>query len=117
MAKRNVKATQKVFDFPFNGKNYKVNLKVEHYQDNGNIAIEAYHHGEPFATISVNIPGALSKADGKDHIVLDLNNYQLTSFGPMFAEGLLIPTGRRVSSGFCTYPICKVDLTKLEETR
>ena len=40
MAKRNVKALQKVFDFPLNGKNYKVNLKVEHYQDNGNIALK-----------------------------------------------------------------------------
>lgn len=117
MAKRNVKALQKVFNFPLNGKNYKVNLKIEHYQENGNIALEAYHHGEDFATLSVNIPGALSKEDGKDHIVLDLNNFQLTSFGPMFAEGVLIPTGRRVSSGFCSYPIYKVDLTQLQETR
>lgn len=113
MAKRNVKATQKVFDFPFNGKNYKVNLKVEHYQDNGNLAIEAYHHGKPFATISVNIPGALTKKEGKDHIVLDLNNLELASFVPLFQEGVLIPTGRRVCSGFCTYPIYKVDLTKI----
>jgi hypothetical protein len=117
MAKRNVKATQKVFDFPFNGKNYKVNLKVEHYQDNGNIAIEAYHHGEPFATISVNIPGALSKKKGQDHIVLDTNNYQLDSFVPLFEKKVLIPAGSNVCSGFCTYPICKVDLTQLEETR
>lgn len=117
MAKRNVKAAQKVFDFPFNGKTYKVNLKVEHYQDNGNLALEAYHHGEAFATLSVNIPGALSKDEGKDHIVLDLNNLQLTSVGPLFAAGVLIPTGRRVSSGFCTYPIYKVDLKQLKETR
>lgn len=117
MAKRNVKANLKVFDFPFNGKNYKINLKVEHYQDNGNLALEAYHHGKAFATISVNIPGALTKAEGKDHIVLDLNNLQLTSVAPLFAEGVLIPTGRRVSSGFCTYPIYKVDLAQLKEVR
>lgn len=113
MTRKNVKALQKVFNFPLNGKTYKINLKIEHYQDNGNIALEAYHHGEEFATLSVNIPGALSKAEGKDHIVFDLNNFQLTSVVPLFAEGVLIPTGRRVCSGFCTYPIYKVDLTKI----
>jgi hypothetical protein len=113
MAKRNVKAKEKIFNFPMNGKTYKINLKVLHYQENDNIALEAYHHGEDFATLSVNIPGALTKADGKDHIVLDLNNFQLTSFVPLFQEGVLIPTGRRVASGFCVYPIYKVDLTKI----
>lgn len=107
------KTAQKIFKFPLNGKTYKVTLKLEHYADNGNIALEAYNKGEDFATLSVNIPGALTKADGKDHIVLDLNNFQLTSFVPLFQEGVLIPTGRRVASGFCVYPIYKVDLTKI----
>lgn len=113
MARRNVKALQKVFNFPLNGNNYKINLKIEHYQENGNIALEAYHHGEDFATLSVNIPGALSKKKGQDHIVLDTNNFQLSSFAPLFEQGVLIPAGSNVSSGFCTYPICKVDLKQI----
>lgn len=107
MARRNVKALQKVFNFPLNGKNYKINLKLEHYQENGNIALEAYHHGEDFATLSVNIPGALSKEDGKDHIVLDLNNFQLTSFGPCLQKGCLSRQVAVLVAGFAATPFTK----------
>jgi hypothetical protein len=104
----------RIFNFPFLGKTYKVQFKAEHYACNGNLALQAYtEDGEPFADVSVNVMGALSADDGKDHICLDVNNLPMSSFGEIVKAGVLTPTGRQAESGFCTYPIYKVDLTKI----
>ena len=104
----------KIFNFPFLGKTYKICFKTEHYAYNGNLALQAYtRDGEPFADVSVNVMGALSAEEGKDHICLDSNNLPMSSFEEIVKAGVLTPTGRQAQSGFCTYPIYKVDLTKI----
>lgn len=104
----------KIFNFPFLGKTYKIWLKEEHYASNGNLALQAYtDEGEPFAMISTNVEGALTKAEGKDHICLDNNNLPISSFEEIVKAGVLTPTGRQACNGFCKYPIYKVDLTKI----
>ena len=104
----------KIFNFPFLGTDYKIWLKEEHYASNGNLALQAYTaEGEPFAMISTNVEGALTPTEGKDHICLDDNNLPLKSFDNLMNAGVLIPTGRHAQSGFCNYPIYKVDLSKI----
>ena len=106
--------SNKFFKFPFLGTDYEICLKVEHYASNGNLALEAYtKEGEPFATISTNVEGALTKEQGKDHICLDDNNLPIKSFDNLMKAGVLIPTGGWAFSGFCKYPIYKVDLSKI----
>ena len=104
----------KFFKFPFLGTDYNICLIEKHYASNGNLALEAYtDEGEPFAMISTNIEGALTPAEGKDHICLDDNNLPIKSFDNLMNAGVLIPTGRHAQSGFCNYPIYKVDLSKI----
>ena len=104
----------KIFKFPFLGKTYEIFFKTEHYAYNGNLALQAYtKEGEPFADVSVNVMGALSAEEGKDHICVDVNNLPMASFGEIVKAGVLTPTGRQAQSGFCTYPIYKVDFTKI----
>lgn len=106
--------SNKLFVFPFLGTDYKIWLKEEHYASNGNLALEAYtDKGEPFATISVNLEGVLTPAEGKDHICLDTNNLPEKSFDGLVEAGVLTPTGLVAHSGFCKYPIYKVDLSKI----
>lgn len=106
--------SNKFFKFPFLGTDYNIRLIEKHYASNGNLALEAYtDEGEPFAMISTNIEGALTPAEGKDHICLDDNNLPIKSFDNLMNAGVLIPTGRHVQSGFCNYPIYKVDLSKI----
>lgn len=106
--------SSKFFKFPFHGTTYNISLEEEHYASNGNLALQAYtDEGEDFATISTNIEGALSASEGKDHICLDCNNLPMESFDELVNAGVLIPTGRSAFSGFCCYPIYKVDLTKI----
>lgn len=104
----------RIFNFPFLGRTYKVYFKAEHYASNGNLALQAYtKDGEPFTDVSVNVTGALGAEDGKDHICVDANNLPMSSFVEIVKAGVLTPTGRQAESGFCTYPIYKVDLTKI----
>jgi hypothetical protein len=104
----------RIFNFPFLGKTYKIFFKSERYACNGNLALQAYtEDGEPFADVSVNITGALGAEEGNDHVCVDVNNLPMASFGEIVKAGVLIPTGRQAQSGFCTYPIYKVDLAKI----
>lgn len=106
--------SNKFFKFPFLGTDYNICLKEEHYASNGNLALQAYtDEGEPFAMISTNVEGALTPKEGKDHICLDNNNLPEKSFEGLVKAGVLTPTGMAACSGFCKYPIYKVDLSKI----
>lgn len=103
-----------IFNFPFLGTDYKIWFKVEHYASNGNLALQAYTaEGEPFAMISTNVEGALTKEEGKDHICFDSNNLPAKLFDVLVKAGVLTHTGRWAQSGFCQYPVYKVDLAKI----
>lgn len=106
--------SHKLFIFPFLGTDFKIWLKEEHYASNGNLALEAYtKEGEPFATISTNVEGALTKEEGKDHVCLDTNNLPAKLFDGLVKAGVIMHTGRWAQSGFCQYPVYKVDLAKI----
>jgi len=105
--------SKKFFKFPFLGTDYEISLKEEHYAFNDNLALQAYtKEGEPFATLSVNL-NVFTPEEGKDHICLDTNNLPIKSFDGLVEAGVLRPTGEVAHSGFCKYPIYKVDLSKI----
>ena len=107
--------SDKYFKLPFLGSTYNIRLKAEHYANNGALAIDAYTDGgEPFATISKNIIGALNPEERSDHICVDINNLPFKTIEPLVKAGVLTYTGRMAPNGFCQYPIYKVDLTKIQ---
>lgn len=65
----------------------------------------------PVAKITVCVPGS---SLAKDETVLDTNNCPWAlEFIKKYELGL--DTGRRVSSGFCVYPIVKLNLRQLRK--
>lgn len=108
----------KFYTIPFLGKKESVALTLGHYMSNGNIAVQAVtKDGEPWATFSINIEGGMSKEMGTDHIFLDTNTYPEEVFKPFIEAGIISSPKdvRVVQSGFCFYPIVKVDKDKFVE--
>ncbi len=99
------------FNVPFFGKQEEIYLTTANYADNGNLSVRSICAEGPFASISTNIVGALSKEDGKDHICLD-HNLPHEVARVLEEKGYITPTGRSVTSGFVQFHIYKVDLTK-----
>ena len=51
---------------------------------------------------------------GPEYAFFDLNNYDYI-YVWMMEEGICMPTGRFVDSGFCIYPEVKFDLDMLQD--
>lgn len=101
---------------PFNvktyGKEYKIVLTLSTYEFNGATALIAYNCNEKgkktdlHAVISVNINGYCIY---KDEIIADTNNCEKL-VDELMKNNILTETGETVSSGFCTYPIMKINM-------
>lgn len=78
------------------------------YGYNNNLAVMAYEDdGEPYGRLTVNIDKLPN-----DEAALDTNNWKDAE---SVAKSLgAVPTGKMLASGFCTYPVYKFDLSKLE---
>ena len=91
-------------------KGYKIiGIEINNYTSNGNTAISLIclddNIPSPFATITVNFDEKLEK----DMAYIDTNNCP-------WAESILtennwgVPTGKQMASGFCIYPLYKLNL-------
>lgn len=90
---------------------YNIFLDIARYSYNNNIAIQLFDEedGCPFATITTNIIGLPN-----DCIAIDTNN---CPWAEDFLDdlGVLIEPLGEIQSGFCEYPVYKIDLEKLEQ--
>ena len=88
---------------------YDVGIRLENYVNNNNTCISLYDEdGCPFAIITTNIEKL-----PKEYACIDTNNYHwATKF--LTDNDLGEPTECYMNSGFCTYPIYKLNLNKLK---
>ena len=87
-------------------------LMVARYQADNSRAIEVRNNEDgPIARITVCIPG---NSMAEDEVVLDTNNCPWAiDFIKKYELGT--ETGRTVRSGYCEYPVVKIDIKKIEE--
>lgn len=87
-------------------------LQVGRYQADNSRAIEIWNREDgPIARITVYITGSML---AEDETVLDTNN---CPWAVEFVEsnGLGENTGRTVRSGYCVYPVVKLNVEKIGE--
>lgn len=91
------------------GKEYEVTAHKANYY-NGNLAIFLTYDGEPYGNLTVNLSERLLP----DTAYVDTNN--MPDAERFITEnGLGEFTGKTKDSGYCTYPLYKFNLDKLEE--
>ena len=96
------------------GTEWDLTLYKSHYTYGGGLAVIANTpEGECFAVLTVNLE-TFDLDGNKEYAFIDTNNNP-------WAEKFLVDnniaqhTNIKVPQGFCTYPLYKFDLTKLEE--
>lgn len=97
------------------GRKFSVQLKVEMYLDNGNLAIQLYEWNddfpEPWAMLTVN----LSVPCEKDCAYIDTNNNGRKILEWIVRNDLGKMTGRERRSGYCSYPEVHFNAERLRE--
>ena len=91
---------------------FQVRPEINSYLMNDHLAIELICDDyEPFATLTVNLPGSLPE---KDLAYVDTNN---CPWAEEFLKetGLAQPTGETARSGYCEYPLCKFDVERIQD--
>lgn len=93
------------------GQKFDINLMRSTYMDNNNTAIiSETTDGEPFGTLTVNLDEKLPK----NMAYIDTNNMpDVLDF--LIKNDLAENTGEIRQSGFCTYPLVKLNLDKIPE--
>lgn len=87
-------------------------LQVARYQADNSRAIEIWNNEEgPIARITVYIAGS---GLAEDETVIDTNNCPW-AMELIKQHGFGQATGRMVRSGYCTYPVVKLDIEKIGE--
>lgn len=94
------------------GELFELHIFRTHYIDNGRLAIGANTTlGEPFGLFTINInDGPLAENEA----YIDTNNMP-NAVDFLVNNGLAERTNRVGKSGFCTYPVVKIFLDKIEE--
>ena len=106
-----------MIDYKKYGTIHPITLEVNHYVDNGNLAIEMVTweegYAEPWSRLTTNLGDKLES----DCAYVDTNNNgeDITSW--IEQNGLGIPTGRIGYSGWCEYPEYKFDLDVIKGNR
>lgn len=90
---------------------YKVVLNGMHYVHGNRLAIQMdLEDGEPFATITVNLPD--DEVTSFNANFVDINNCPwAVEF--LIRNNIAEPTGNIAFSGFCVYPEFEFDLSKI----
>lgn len=92
---------------------YEINLMRSTYLDNGNTAIIAEtKEGEPFGVLTVNLDDELPR----NMAYIDTNNMP-DALNFLIKNDLAEDTGKTGKSGFCTYPLVKLKLDKIPESK
>ncbi|MBD5530688.1 MAG: DUF4313 domain-containing protein [Lachnospiraceae bacterium] len=104
----------KTFDFEKYGNTYKMKLDIKTYS-NGNLAlamcINTEDGWEPWNILTVNLGFPLEK----NIAYIDTNNNGKTILAWITRNKLAVSTGKKVRSGFCTYPQYKFREAALRE--
>lgn len=98
---------------------YEVYLEKDSYSDNDSLAILVFDasDGSPFAVLTVNLdetPWCYQHAKDKESVAfVDINN---NTWAEKFIKDNKLgePIGRYGHSGFCSYPLYRFDLSKLD---
>lgn len=91
---------------------YKLSNQVARYQADNSRAIEIWNNEDgPIARITVCITGS---GLAEDETVIDTNNCPW-AMEFIKQHGFRQATGRMVKSGYCTYPVAKLDIEKIGE--
>lgn len=89
-----------------------VHLQISNYLTDDSIAIEAWNETEgPIATLTVCLN---DKSLGKDETYIDINNCPW-AMGFIEKNGFGQRTGRFGRSGYCIYPVVKLDIEQLQK--
>lgn len=89
-----------------------VNLQLGKYQADNSVAIQAWNRQDgPIATLTVCL---CDRNLGEGETYIDTNNC-LWAVDFIEQEGLGKRTGRMGHSGYCTYPVVKLDMQKVRE--
>lgn len=102
----------KQFNVKTYGKEHRIVLTLSTYEFNGATALIAYNcnaKGEKtdlYAVISVNI---ISYCIDNDEIIADTNNFE-ELVDELIKNNILTKTDKTAVSGFCTYPIMKINM-------
>ena len=98
--------TLKAFD-----RDVEVFFTLTRYSMNNNLCINMVEVNEgPWSTLTTNFDVALAPNEA----FVDTNNN--TGIAEILVEnGIAEPTGKGIKSGFCTYPLFKFNLDKVEE--
>lgn len=84
-------------------KDKKYQIRANAYQTTGNVALQLFEDGEPYASITVNI-GKLP--DGQ--FLADVNNFwEVEEFLRKFE--IAEPMYKWIESGFCRYPVYRLN--------
>lgn len=103
----------RIYDLKTDYGQERVFLYVAHYRDNNSLAVEAVcTNGEPYATITVNLPAPASFLADAHRAYVDTNN---CPWAPAFLEenGLASPEDIVGRSGYCEYPLYNFNLDQL----
>lgn len=101
------------------GEEYEVYLKRNSYIDNGSLAIQVFDasDGCPFTVLTVNLeetPRCYTHTKDKESVAfVDTNN---NPWAEEFIKNNKLgePIGMYGHSGFCSYPLYRFDLSKLD---
>lgn len=102
-----------MYTYDLYGEKYDINIMRSTYRDNNNTAVMAeLSNGEPFAAFTVNIEDDLPE----NLAYLDTNNVRgVLEF--MIENNLAEDTGFTGESGFCTYPLVRLNLDKIPKIK
>lgn len=74
------------------------------YPSNGNLALSLIDEtGSPVINITTNISPM-----AENEFCANIHNIGVTLWNDIVASGLLEETGKKVPSGYCFYPVCKL---------
>ena len=99
--------TTKIHTIKMYDKTYRIRFALSAYRNNGAPAIVAINEddGDVFAVVSVNIPGYDT---GDNMVVADTNNCE-ELIDAMEREGVIGEPEDYIQSGFCVYPVVKIN--------
>ena len=89
-------------------------FELNRYTNNDHVAVEIYCEEGPLASITTNIPGI--ELYDRNYSCVDTNNCPWAE--ELIEElGIGEPIGISLRSGFCTYPVYKFDIKKIQNIR
>lgn len=84
------------------GDNHVLNIKADTYYFTGNLSLQTYEEGLPYARITVNISPL-----PPNEVAIDVNNFP-EALKILYDNNIAFPTEKVIRSGYCIYPIWRI---------